>query len=99
MNEAAIYRGIIAMATVWIPPLMRDITQGKREIKIEANSVRQLIERLNKKYPGIKDRLIEENRLRANIALVVDGYTSHEGLRQKIGAESEVHFVPAISGG
>jgi glycerol kinase len=64
-------------------------------------SVREAIDALDAQYPGLKARLVdlEENRLRRNIALVVDGVSSREGLRQKLAENSEVHFVPAISGG
>ncbi|HRA01579.1 MAG TPA: MoaD/ThiS family protein, partial [Thermoflexales bacterium] len=70
-------------------------------VAVPGTTVREAIDALDAQYPGLKARLVdpEENRLRRNIALVVDGVTSREGLRQKLSENSEVHFVPAISGG
>lgn len=87
------------MAVVWIPSLLRGMTGGLAQIEIEATSVRELIDQLEARHPGIKDRLVAEDRLRPNIALVIDGVNSKQGLRQPLAADSEVHFVPAMSGG
>jgi sulfur-carrier protein len=88
-----------AMAVVWIPSLLRGMTGGLAQIEIEAATVRELIDQLEARHPGIKDRLVSEERLRPNIALVINGVNSKQGLRQPIDAASEVHFVPAMSGG
>ena len=61
--------------------------------------VRQVITQLEKAYPGIEARLCEEGRLRSNISVMVDGHVSTQRLRHKLTETSEVHFLPAISGG
>lgn len=87
------------MAVVWIPSLLRSMTGGLAQIEVEAATVRDLIDQLEARYPGIKDRLVAEDRLRPNIALVVNGENSKQGLRHALAADTEVHFVPAMSGG
>jgi molybdopterin synthase sulfur carrier subunit len=87
------------MATVWIPSLMRGLTGGLAEVRADGATVREVIDDLERRYPGLKSRLVGEDRLKPNIALVVDGVTSKQGLRHALMASSEVHFVPAISGG
>ncbi len=87
------------MAKVWIPALLRAMTGGQSEIELPGETVRALIDQLEARYPGIRERLIEDDRLRPNIAVVVDGTRSRQGLRQPVSKDSEVHFVPAISGG
>jgi sulfur-carrier protein len=91
------------MAIVWIPSLLRDLTGGLSEVNAPGETVRDLINRLEEQYPGIRERLCDgapgEERIRPNIALVVDGVRCRQGLRQPVGENSEVHFVPAISGG
>ena len=88
------------MATVWIPSLLRNLTGGLAEVSASGSSVREVIDALEQKYPGIKARLLtDEGRLKPNIALVVDGVNSKQGLRHPISATSEVHFVPAMAGG
>lgn len=87
------------MAVVWIPALLRDLTGGQERVMVPGETVRQVIENLNGRFPGIRDRLVEGNRLRPGIAVVVDGELSREQLRRRLAETSEVHFVPAISGG
>lgn len=87
------------MVTVWIPSLLRSLTGGVTQIEIEAGSLRELIDRLDERHPGIKDRLVSDDRVKPNIAVVVNGVNSRGGLRQALDEGSEVHFVPAMSGG
>ena len=87
------------MAEIWIPALLRDLTNGHESITIPGDTVGQVIDQLETRYPGFKDRLCEEGRLRPNIAVVVDGETSQRKLHQPLSATSAVYFVPAISGG
>jgi molybdopterin synthase sulfur carrier subunit len=87
------------MAVVWIPALLRSVTGGKAQVTVPGETVRQVIANLEQIYPGIEDRLCEEGRLRPHIAVVVDGQVSRQRLRHRLGENSEVHFLPAISGG
>ena len=87
------------MPIVWIPSLLRDLPDGKSALSVEGQTVREVIEHLEETYPGIKARLMGEDRLRPSISVVVDGHTSPLKLRQRLGELSEVHFVIAIGGG
>lgn len=87
------------MAKVWIPSLLRDMTGGLSEFDVPGETVREIIDRLDETHPGIKDRLCQDGQLRPNIAVVVDGVSNRQGVRARLEATSEVHFVPAISGG
>jgi len=61
--------------------------------------VRQVIESLETAWPGIRERLLEQDRLRPNISVAVDGEVTPLGLLEAVGPASEVHFVAAIRGG
>jgi sulfur-carrier protein len=87
------------MPVVWIPALLRELTGGEEKVEAPGETVRQVIEYLDERYPGIKERLCEEDRLRANMTVIVDGSASRQGMRQKLDETSEVHFLPAMSGG
>ncbi len=89
------------MPEVWIPPRMQVLTGGQKTVQVEGASVRQVINNLEKDYPGIKARLCEEDGtdLLPGIAVIVDGETSQLGLLEKVGEDSEVHFLPALGGG
>jgi molybdopterin converting factor small subunit len=87
------------MARVWIPSLLRDMTGGLAEVNAPGATLREVLDSLERSYPGIRDRLCEGGRIRPSIAVVVDGATTRQGLRQALTDASEVHFVPAIAGG
>jgi molybdopterin synthase sulfur carrier subunit len=87
------------MARVFIPTMLQPLAGGVKEVQIEAGNVRQAVDELDQLFPGMKARLVEENRIRSNLAVAIDGEVGRLGLREKLGENSEVHFVPAISGG
>jgi len=87
------------LPVVWIPSLLRDLTDGQRSLAVQGQTVRQVIENLEGFYPGIKERLCDGDRLRPSISVIVDGHTSNLKLRHELKDSSEVHFVVTISGG
>lgn len=87
------------MPDVWIPPLLRALTGGQTRVDVPGETVRQVIANLDARYPGIEARLCDGERLRPGLSVAVDGSLSAQGLRQPLDATSEVHFIPAISGG
>ena len=87
------------MPQVWIPALLRDLAGGQQTVHMPGKTVRQVIENLEVQYPGIKARLCQGEKLRSSIIVTVDGEISLLGLRQGLQEASEVHLLPAISGG
>ena len=87
------------MVTVWIPALFRVITYGSDKIEIPGTSVREVIDNLEGQYPGFKNRLFIDDKLKPDISILIDGELSYERLRQKVIDDNEVFFVPTIAGG
>ncbi|HEV8067721.1 MAG TPA: MoaD/ThiS family protein [Planctomycetaceae bacterium] len=87
------------MPRVFIPPLLRPRAGGAESLDVPGGSVREIIAALDAQFPGLGQVLCEGDSLRAGLAVVVDGDVSPQGLLQKIAPESEIHFLPAISGG
>jgi hypothetical protein len=87
------------MAVVWIPSLMRSLTEDQPRVEVQGGSVREVIEELEIAYPGTRERICDGDVLRAGIAVSVDGIVVEGGLRQGVGPHSEIHFVVAVSGG
>ena len=88
------------MPIIWIPPLLQKFTNGENQIEIDGNSIRQVIEELEKRYPGIKPRICDsEGKIRTEIAVAVDGEVAQTGVRTPVDPRSEIHFLPALSGG
>lgn len=78
---------------------MRSLTGGKSQVEVEGSTVRELVDVLEARYPGVADRIVEEGRIRPGLSVAVDGTVGNKGLREPVGPNSEVHFVPAMTGG
>ena len=87
------------MATVFIPTMLQTLTGGIKQVGIQGTNVRQILDRLEERYPGMKASLMDGGRIRPNLSVAVDGEISRMGLLEKVGEHSEVHFIPAIGGG
>jgi molybdopterin synthase sulfur carrier subunit len=87
------------MPHIFIPPLLRDSTGGLAEVDVEGATVRQIVTALESRFPGIRHRLCAGDQLRPGLAVAVNGAVSTMGLLQKVPADAEVHFLPAIGGG
>ncbi len=87
------------MPKIIIPSQLREVTGGEANVSAQGSTVLELIENLDEQYPGIRDRLIEDGKLRMGLAAAVDNEVSSYGLKQKVSEGSTVQFIPAISGG
>ncbi len=87
------------MATVYIPSLMQKLSDGNSKLQIEGKSVRQIVDNLESVYPGFRERLVEDDRIKGNISVAIDGEITPLGMLEKVGEDSEVHFLPALGGG
>ena len=90
------------MATVLIPPPLRKYTQGASSVPVEAGSVAALIEELESKHPGIKERLCDANgavRRFVNVFVGEEDIRFLDELQTAVAAGDEVSIVPAIAGG
>ena len=87
------------MPVAYIPSLMRGLTHGQTRVEVAGRTVGDLIEELDRLYPGVRARLVEGGRLNPGVSVAVDGEIAPLGLSQTLGEGSEVHFLPAIGGG
>jgi molybdopterin synthase sulfur carrier subunit len=78
---------------------MQSLTGGKTQVVVAGATVRQLIDNLDKAYPGFKERLTDSGRVKPNISVAIDGEVTSLGMLEKVGENSEVHFLPALGGG
>lgn len=88
--------------TVRIPAPLQKLTQDQGEVKIDGSNVKELIENLEKTYPGIKDRLCEES---GDLRKFINIYVNEEDIRflkldeTVLKDGDEVSIIPAIAGG
>ena len=87
------------MPKVFVPTMLQSATGGVKAVEVDARNVRQAIEQLDEKFPGIAARLIADGDILPNLAVAVDGEVARMGLLERVGPAAEIHFVPAIGGG
>lgn len=87
------------MATVVVPALLRKLTDGQERVTASGRNVGQIIADLERRYPGIREQLVENGELKASVAVSIDGEMGTAGLLDPVGESSEVFFIPAIGGG
>jgi molybdopterin synthase sulfur carrier subunit len=81
---------------------LRRYTGGAEEVGVEASTVSAVVENLESKYPGIKERLCDEQgRVRRFVNVYVNGDDIRflNSLETPVNDGDEVSFIPAIAGG
>jgi len=77
---------------------MRDLTEGRDVIAVEGKTVGALIDALEGRHPGVRDRLCRDGKLDPAVSAHVDGRVAR-GLHEPVKEDSEIQFLPAIAGG
>jgi MoaD family protein len=87
--------------TVRIPTQLRTVTGGKEEVKAAGATVGEVIDSLERSYPGIRDRLLDDKGVRrfVNIYVGDEDIRFLEGLKTQLKAGDQIAIVPAIAGG
>jgi molybdopterin synthase sulfur carrier subunit len=87
---------------VRIPTVLQKLTQNRIEVEGEGKHVRELIENLEKEFPGMKERICDDaGRLRRFINI----YVNEEDIRflemdlTPLEQGDEVSIIPAVAGG
>jgi molybdopterin converting factor small subunit len=85
--------------TVILPRSLVALIPGTvRTSVVDAATVREAIDRLDDRTPGLRNRLVDSGPiLREHINVFVDG--EQASLESALGADSTIHVIPAVSGG
>jgi sulfur-carrier protein len=87
---------------VRIPTPLRKLTSDQEVVAAEGTTVREIINDLEKHYPGLKDRICDE---KDNVRRFVNVFVNDEDIRflseseTSLKAGDEISIVPAIAGG
>jgi molybdopterin synthase sulfur carrier subunit len=87
---------------VRIPTPLRRFTQNVAEVQAEGSNVAQLIESLDAKFPGLKERLCDESgqlRRFVNVYVGEEDIRFLQGLDTAVGDDTLVSIIPAVAGG
>lgn len=86
---------------VRIPTPLQKLTDGRSEVACTAANINELVDALEKDYPGMKDRLTEAGKVRRFINIYVNDedirFLDKEATALKDG--DSISIVPAIAGG
>jgi molybdopterin synthase sulfur carrier subunit len=87
---------------VRIPTPLRTLTKGAAEIQARGDTVEGLVDDLERQFPGLKERLVDET---GELRRFINIYVNQEDIRflqaKKTALKDgdEVSIVPAIAGG
>ena len=85
-----------------IPGPLRRLSDGQNTVDVQASDLATAIAALDARYPGFKDRLLDE---RGELRQFVNVYLNDEdvrlgaGLAAKVQDKDEISIVPAVAGG
>jgi molybdopterin converting factor small subunit len=86
------------MPTVFIPTQMKELAGGVAQVEIHADTVREVIAELGRRFPCMTERLCVDGELSPALQVSVDHVMTRR-LSTSVAANSEVHFLPALGGG
>jgi molybdopterin synthase sulfur carrier subunit len=88
--------------TVKVPTPLRKFTAGSESVHGTGATVGALVDDLERKYPGIRERICDEQgRVRRFVNLYLNGDDIRflQQLETKVKEGDEISIVPAIAGG
>lgn len=86
---------------VRIPTPLQRLTEGKEEVEVISGTIKDVVENLDRRFPGIGERISENGKIRR----FVNVYVNEEDIRFLKNEETpvkdgdEVSIIPAIAGG
>ena len=89
-------------AKVRIPTPLRKLTNNEELVEVSATTVGGVINELQTRFPGIKERLLDEN---GTVRRFVNVYVNEEDIRflqnqqTPVKSGDEMSIIPAIAGG
>jgi molybdopterin synthase sulfur carrier subunit len=89
------------MTKVRIPPTLREVTGGERELPADGDTVRELLEDLMSRFPALRSQLVEDGDLAPFVNVYVEGedVRTLDGLETDVLPGSTVILLPAMAGG
>ena len=89
------------MTTVRIPPTLRAETGGERQVPAVGETVRELLDDLISRFPGLRSQLVEDEELAPFVNVYVGGEDVRmlDGLDTPVERGSTVILLPAMAGG
>lgn len=87
---------------VRVPTALRTLTAGEAQVTVQGTSVAEVVASLEKKYPGIRGRLVDEHgdlRRFVNVYVGEEDIRFMEGIETSVPSGATVSIIPAVAGG
>lgn len=86
---------------VRIPAPMRQHTDGKNQVEADGATVREVLDDLVKRYPGLKERIFDGDQVRrfVNFSLNGEDVRYLEDMTTATKGGDELDVIPAVAGG
>ncbi len=86
---------------VRVPTILRQYTGGAKAVEGTGDTLDALIDDLDARYPGLRERLVEDGALRrfVNVYLNDEDVRFLDGLKTPVTDGDEVTVLPAVAGG
>ena len=87
--------------TVSIPTILRTHTGGEKSVEAKGSTVAEVIEDLESRHSGLRDRLLKDGKLHRFVNIYVDDEDVRfaGGLEAPVTETSTVTILPAVAGG
>src|SRR5262249_35718453 len=94
-------RCISGMARVRIPPPLRGETGGAREVEVDGQTIRDLLDDLTERFPGLHGQLYADGEIApfVNVYLEGEDVRTLDGLETAVTDSATVILLPAMAGG
>ena len=91
----------MSRTTVRIPPTLRPEVGGERQVTAEGGTVRELLDDLTARFPGLRSQLIEDDELAPFVNVYVEGedVRTLDGIETPVPTGATVILLPAMAGG
>ena len=90
------------MSSVFIPSPLRRYTAGQSKVQVSGATISELIENLERQYPGVKSRLCDESgqvKRYVNVFVNDEEIRALQGANTRLADKDEITIVPAMAGG
>lgn len=86
------------MAVVRLRAPLSELAGGRRELRLEGATVRDVLRALESEHPAIQGWILDERTtIREHVNVFVNGEKGRE--ETALGTDDRIHVIPSISGG
>ncbi|MGE5263572.1 MAG: ubiquitin-like small modifier protein 1 [Acidobacteriota bacterium] len=89
-------------ATLYVPTPLRKLTNGQSQVKFNAATVAEMIDRAEREFPGFRERVLDtDGEIKRFINVFVNGVDVRtlQGKATAVKDGDQVSVIPAMAGG